>query len=88
MQTVSIWHKVHEINICDYTQEQAISLGVENMSYETWLEKLQTKLTRVVESVIVDLDNRIWTLIVSTAITNTNGWALVPGSWITSKKNC
>lgn len=40
---------VHEINICDYTQEQVDTWAPENMSYETWLEKLQTKLTYVVE---------------------------------------
>lgn len=40
---------VHEINICDYTQEQVDTWAPENMSYETWVEKLQTKLTYVVE---------------------------------------
>ena len=40
---------VHEINICDYTQEQVDTWAPENMSYETWLEKLQTKLTYIVE---------------------------------------
>lgn len=40
---------VHEINICDYTQEQVDTWAPENMSYETWLEKLQAKLTYVVE---------------------------------------
>jgi N-acetylglutamate synthase-like GNAT family acetyltransferase len=40
---------VYEINICDYTQEQVDTWVLENMIYEIWLKKLQTKLTYIVE---------------------------------------
>lgn len=43
------YNTVHEINICDYMQEQVDTWAPKNMSYEIWLEKLRNKLTYVAE---------------------------------------
>ncbi|MCF2149220.1 GNAT family N-acetyltransferase [Desmonostoc muscorum LEGE 12446] len=40
---------IHEINICDYTQEQVDAWAPKNMDYEAWHKRLQTKLPYIAE---------------------------------------
>lgn len=40
---------VHEINIQDYTQQQVNAWAPENMDYEVWHKRLQTKLPYIAE---------------------------------------
>ncbi|MBW4606753.1 MAG: GNAT family N-acetyltransferase [Hassallia sp. WJT32-NPBG1] len=40
---------VHEINIQDYSQEQVNAWAPENMDYEVWHKRLQTKLSYIAE---------------------------------------
>ncbi|BDI20226.1 acetyltransferase [Nostoc cf. commune SO-36] len=44
------YNTVHEINICDYTQEQVDAWAPENMDYEVWHKRLQAKLPYIAEN--------------------------------------
>jgi putative acetyltransferase len=41
---------IHEINICDYTQEQVDAWAPESMDYEVWHKRLQAKLPYIAEN--------------------------------------
>lgn len=41
---------IHEINICDYTQEQVNTWAPENMDYEVWHKRLQAKLPYIADN--------------------------------------
>ncbi|MEH2318598.1 MAG: GNAT family N-acetyltransferase [Nostoc sp.] len=41
---------IHEINICDYTQEQVNAWAPETMDYEVWHKRLQAKLPYIAEN--------------------------------------
>lgn len=43
------YNTVHEINIQDYTHEQVNAWASENMDYEVWHNRLQTKLPYIAE---------------------------------------
>ncbi|MEH2195199.1 MAG: GNAT family N-acetyltransferase [Nostoc sp.] len=40
---------IHEINICDYTQEQVDAWATKNIDYEVWHKRLQAKLPYIAE---------------------------------------
>ncbi|MEH1830183.1 MAG: GNAT family N-acetyltransferase [Nostoc sp.] len=41
---------IHEINICDYTQEQVNTWAPENTDYEVWHKRLQAKLPYIADN--------------------------------------
>jgi len=41
---------IHEINICDYTQEQVNAWAPESMDYDVWHNRLQAKLPYIAEN--------------------------------------
>jgi putative acetyltransferase len=44
------YDSIHEINICDYTQEQVDAWAPESMDYEVWHKRLQAKLPYIAEN--------------------------------------
>ena len=44
------YNTIHEINICDYTQEQVDAWAPKNMDYDVWHKRLQAKLPYIAEN--------------------------------------